>query len=236
MLKSTGFGGTISAANVSGLGTLATQSGTFSGTSSGINTGDQTLPVGANPSGSVALAAVNGSAMSFLRSDSAPPLSQAIAPIWTGLHTWTPAANAGVPMTVNNDGIHDIADFVGTTGTVQVSLAGNQINFTRNAYNYINANGAAATLVMQVSGASAALNFNTNGALRMTISAAGNVTISGPLGINGASAPAQSTGWGTPTGGAVSSNFAGASATLAQTSAAVAQLITLLKSFGLLGT
>lgn len=45
----------------------------------------------------------------------------------------------------------------------------------------------------------------------------------------------QSTGWGTPTGGAVSNNFAGASATLAQTSAAVAQIIAVLKAKGTLG-
>lgn len=48
--------------------------------------------VGANPSASVGLTAVNGSASTFLRSDGAPALSQAIAPTWTGVHTFTPAA------------------------------------------------------------------------------------------------------------------------------------------------
>jgi hypothetical protein len=41
---------------------------------------------GANPTGTVGLTAVNGSAATFLRSDGAPPLSQAIAPTWTGHH------------------------------------------------------------------------------------------------------------------------------------------------------
>jgi len=45
----------------------------------------------------------------------------------------------------------------------------------------------------------------------------------------------QSTGWGTPTGGSVSSNFSGSSATLAQTSAALAQVISVLKGLGILG-
>lgn len=45
----------------------------------------------------------------------------------------------------------------------------------------------------------------------------------------------QSTGWGTPTGAAVENNYAGASATLAQTSAAVAKIITTLKGTGLFG-
>jgi hypothetical protein len=43
---------------------------------------------GANPSASVGLSAVNGSAGTYLRSDGAPALSQSIAPTWTGAHTW----------------------------------------------------------------------------------------------------------------------------------------------------
>lgn len=45
--------------------------------------------VGANPTGTVGLAAVNGAATTFLRSDGAPALSQAIVPTWTGIHTWS---------------------------------------------------------------------------------------------------------------------------------------------------
>ncbi len=44
---------------------------------------------GANPSASVGLAAVNGSASTFMRSDAAPALSQSIAPTWSALHTFT---------------------------------------------------------------------------------------------------------------------------------------------------
>jgi hypothetical protein len=56
---------------------------------------------GANPTGTVGLSTVNGSATTFLRSDGAPPLSQAIAPTWTGAHQWTPAVGA-TPIKVNN--------------------------------------------------------------------------------------------------------------------------------------
>ena len=45
----------------------------------------------ANPTASVGLAAVNGSATTALRSDGAPALSQAIAPTWTELHTFSNA-------------------------------------------------------------------------------------------------------------------------------------------------
>lgn len=43
---------------------------------------------GANPTASVGLTAVNGTAITFLRSDGAPAISQAIVPTWTGLHTF----------------------------------------------------------------------------------------------------------------------------------------------------
>ena len=43
---------------------------------------------GANPSASVGLTAVNGSAATFLRSDGAPALSVSIVPTWTGIHTF----------------------------------------------------------------------------------------------------------------------------------------------------
>jgi hypothetical protein len=43
---------------------------------------------GANPTASVGLTAVNGSATTFMRSDAAPALDLTIAPTWTGIHTW----------------------------------------------------------------------------------------------------------------------------------------------------
>lgn len=52
----------------------------------------------------------------------------------------------------------------------------------------------------------------------------------------GAAASPDSTGWGTSTGGLVENNFAGGSASLAVTSAAVAKIIAALKTFGILGS
>lgn len=43
----------------------------------------------ANPTAQVGLSGINGSAPTFMRSDAAPALNQAIAPTWTGQHTWT---------------------------------------------------------------------------------------------------------------------------------------------------
>lgn len=42
-----------------------------------------------NPTASIGLAAVNGSASTLMRSDAAPPLSQAIVPNWSGIHQWS---------------------------------------------------------------------------------------------------------------------------------------------------
>lgn len=55
----------------------------------GACSGGSGVPTGANPTGTIGLTAVNGSALTFLRSDGAPALSQAIVPTWTGLHTWS---------------------------------------------------------------------------------------------------------------------------------------------------
>lgn len=43
----------------------------------------------ANPSASLGLTAINGSASTYMRSDAAPALNQAISPTWTGDHTFS---------------------------------------------------------------------------------------------------------------------------------------------------
>lgn len=47
---------------------------------------------GANPTALVGLAAINGTATTFLRSDGAPALNVAIVPTWTGKHTFSVGA------------------------------------------------------------------------------------------------------------------------------------------------
>ena len=57
-----------------------------------------TAVVGANPTAVVGLAAVNGSAVTFMRSDGSPALDQTISPTWTGVHIF---GNTTVP-TIND--------------------------------------------------------------------------------------------------------------------------------------
>ena len=50
----------------------------------------------ANPTATIGLTAVNGSAGTHMRSDAAPALSQAIVPAWTGAHTFNPASGTAI--------------------------------------------------------------------------------------------------------------------------------------------
>lgn len=76
------------------------------------------LPLAANPTGVAGLAAVNGVASTYLRSDGAPAISQAIAPTWSGTHTFTLApvftAQAGTRTALG----------LGTSATVNTGTSG----------------------------------------------------------------------------------------------------------------
>lgn len=61
-----------------------------------------TIPSAANPTASVGLSAVNGSAATFMRSDAAPALSQSIAPTWSAAHIFNVnGASATPPVKIN---------------------------------------------------------------------------------------------------------------------------------------
>jgi hypothetical protein len=72
------------------------------GTLSASDAGGGGVP--ANPSGTVGLATVDGVLSTFMRSDAAPALSQAIAPTWTAQHTFqlTPISTAAQPGTADS--------------------------------------------------------------------------------------------------------------------------------------
>lgn len=77
----------------------------------------------ANPSATAGLSAVNGSATTAMRSDAAPPLSQAIVPTWTGQHIHNVASTvaSGAAATLDD---WDIAAATTTiTGTTGIATA-----------------------------------------------------------------------------------------------------------------
>ena len=57
-------------------------------------TGTPTIPGPNNPATNIGLTAVNGTAGTYMRSDAAPALSQAIVPTWTGIHTFSGGSGA----------------------------------------------------------------------------------------------------------------------------------------------
>jgi len=89
------------------------------------------IDAGANPTGVVGLIAVNGVAATFLRSDSAPPIDQTIAPTWTGLHVFNShALCVGTPTDSGAGIINVLTGFrIGNAATAGNVLRGNATNF-----------------------------------------------------------------------------------------------------------
>jgi hypothetical protein len=87
----------------------------------------------ANPSASVGLSAVNGSATTFMRSDGAPALSQSIAPTWTGVHTFGLAGSFASPSFVSNNTLpyleFDESDGAANNQRWAMYAANEQLNF-----------------------------------------------------------------------------------------------------------
>lgn len=131
----------------------------------------------------------------------------------------------------------------GVPFTVGTGAAGSgQANFLTAGANFSiipNASSGANGVVLQSSfsaGGAGPIILQPGGTTALTANVAGTVTFAGAIGVSGNSPPAQSTGWGTPTNGAVVANYNATAATLLQTADVVAQLLTIFKAVGFLGT
>ncbi len=104
------------------------------------------LGIVANPTGTIGLTAVNGSANTAIRSDGAPALSQAIVPTWTGVHTF--AAGPGITFANASLGIKDTGggsdakqwDFLSGSGALAFRMA-NDAYSAANVYMTVNRTG-----------------------------------------------------------------------------------------------
>lgn len=86
-----------------------------------------TQSTGANPTASVGLTAVNGVATTFLRSDGAPALSQAIVPTWTGTHSFSNVTPIQVESTSTSGiQIYNTSDKVTNWERIESFWSGNQ--------------------------------------------------------------------------------------------------------------
>lgn len=212
-LHTFGAGLTVSAGTttISGHTLVLSANATIGGT----NTGDQTLPVGANPSATIGLSVINGSAATWMRSDGAPAISQAIVPTWSGTHTFTAA------IVVQGDS---------TVFALKNTAAANVFRITTPVgWAGFGSNTDAAL------GSFGALNFYVNDGSNPTlvIATTGAATFASTFAINNGTPTAQLTGFGSPSG-AVTSGLTGGS-TATQVAGTLAALLAYLKSIGFIG-
>jgi hypothetical protein len=149
----------------------------------------------ANPSASIGLTAVNGTAGTFMTSDSAPALSQAIAPTWTGQHAWTYSPS----LTVSTNA----SAILTNPGTVTYTGGGT-------ASTYATANLSASTLTASTS------TTVTNAATLLVPgppTASGSVTITHPWAIQVNSGNVSFAGTGNVLGTITSGNWNGSAIT-----------------------
>jgi hypothetical protein len=145
-----------------------------------------TVAGGANPTASVGLAAVNGSATSFMRSDGAPALSQSIAPTWTGAHTFTPASGVGITANASTGNFGLIVNGTGLVDSMAINSAGRfssvvlqHATVLRGQFAW-DETASKATLSTNVAGGIVQI-LSGNGAAGIVIGASQNVTISAPV-------------------------------------------------------
>lgn len=164
-------------------------------------------PSPANPTATIGLTAVNGSAGTFLRSDGAPALSQAITPTWTNTHTFSGSVflNGG---TFFNRAVDEQARIGGVSGATNPFLSWYDANgVTRVGYVQGTAGGGMLVAADQTTGA---LALATNGSTRISIDDDGSWDMAGTtpgtlgqvLTSNGAGAAPtwQAGGAGSPAG------------------------------------
>lgn len=191
------------------------------------------VPTGANPTGAGGLTAVAGSAPTFLRSDGAPALSQGITPTWTSKHTFAPASGTAITVTaLDNTAVLTFNEVSASSG-YYIGL--NQASALQGAIglgSILFSGAAVGDLGVYAAGT---LRLGGTGAGEVHITNAGAMTVAGPLGVNGATAPAQVTGFGVPTGASVVASFSGTAATTSQMQATIAQILTILKANGMIG-
>ena len=140
-----------------------------------------TSVTGADPTVSVGLTAINGSANTFMRSDAAPALDVSISPVWTGVHKYVGGAPlvfdgaTGGTFTTTINITDPTADRTITIPNASIILAGTNINnsfSTGQTFNVGVSLGSATYL------AAAAVNNTTGVGANMTTGAIAGVTVS----------------------------------------------------------
>lgn len=149
--------------------------------------------VGANPTATIGLSAVNGAAGTFLRSDGAPALSQAIVPTWTGAHTFTASPGFIVSASSGDNVTRFFATGAGTDAKntlVRTTTSGNFAISRATDASPLGIAENAFILTRNGSGAFSAITLgNVTDNPSFTFSGSGTITSNGSLVPNVATAP-----------------------------------------------
>ena len=114
--------GTLAASSVTGLATVAT-TGAYSDL-----TGTPSAVSGANPTASIGLTAVNGSAATFMRSDAAPTIDQTAAWVFSGLGITTVNKNTAAAPTKLSTTVLQLVGADASGPTIQMDSFGSTSN------------------------------------------------------------------------------------------------------------
>lgn len=130
-----------------------------------------TAYLGADPTASVGLSVVNGSATSYMRSDAAPALSQAITPTWTNVHTFSAKD------------IHNAGVSLGTSGRLDSAVANSGSNIGFLIKPTTTFTGSTFIMSIQDDAGNVGLTFKNDRSWEFNGSAAGGgyITVSGTL-------------------------------------------------------
>lgn len=135
--------------------------------------------VAANPTASVGLTAFNGTAETFMRSDAAPPLSPAIEPQWSAMHTFIFAASQANP-TVRVGGLNPQLEIYVPNGAADAKRWNWSTTSNNLTFRALNDNGNAASNIWNITRAAGAVTLQewaAGGANRMALSATGWQTL-----------------------------------------------------------
>lgn len=127
---------------------------------SGTLSPSQVPPLGATPTVSVGLTAVAGSATTYHRSDGAPALSQAIAPLWSAFHVFNGGFSFGgvsTPAALTGD-VNDYALASTATTNLRLDPGGANRNITGIAGGVVNGFGGRVLNILNIGTANLTLN------------------------------------------------------------------------------
>lgn len=162
----------------------------------------------ANPSASAGLTAVNGSATTYLRSDGAPAISQAIVPTWSGVHTF------GAGLVTSNVGYG--ASFVASSTSATPGFRMANSSAAREFEGLYISTGAgtvygaaAGTSVLNAQGG---MTLSVNDLAAFNIGSGGNLTTSAPASGTGLTINGVASGYALNVTGAASAPYSGGGA------------------------